>query len=336
MTRRLFTLALALLLSGGTALHLHAQLTLDFEDAGLALDTFARADASDTARVFTFGPDVAFASTYTTEFGGFWTGGWAVSTSRNDSVGDFTNLYGSAPGSGAGGSATYLVGFNTAEVDFGGEVRLMGFDYTNTAYTAEVVENGSGFSDPFGLDSLGQPGAPDSLMLDVTLVGRDSARSFSVALADYRGSEDEDFVVRDWRTVLLESSPTEPLPVVTAVRFSLTSSERGMFGNNTPNFFALDNLRFEVMPISTHDAIQATDFGLYPNPSSREVVLSHRTVRAGELAVVTVRDFAGRVVLAHPAYAVGAPLDLSSLAPGTYAVSLATRDAVGAAVLVKR
>ena len=70
--------------------------TLEFESLGLPLDTFW--NGQDTSVYLEDYFEVS--CLYDTSFGGYWSSGIAISTMRDDSTGDFTNLYSSITGSG--------------------------------------------------------------------------------------------------------------------------------------------------------------------------------------------------------------------------------------------
>jgi hypothetical protein len=57
-------------------------------------------------------------------------------------------------------------------------------------------------------------------------------------LADYRfGDNSQDYIVSDWTYV-----DFSVLGVADEIRFDFASSDSGMFGINTPQYFAMDNL----------------------------------------------------------------------------------------------
>ena len=57
-------------------------------------------------------------------------------------------------------------------------------------------------------------------------------------LADYRFADNsKDYIVENWEYVDLSS-----LGVVKSLEFSLNSSDAGVFGMNTPAYFAMDDL----------------------------------------------------------------------------------------------
>ena len=174
---------------------------------------------------------------------GVWSG-FAVSSKVDNTFGgsDFSHQYGAyaplgANGTGAGGSATYGVAFNFSQgdavINLPSGTSPVSMDVTNTTYTAQSITQGDPFArafhqgDSFRLDILGYSGANGT----GTQVG-----DIPFYLADYRGSSLQ--LVSDWTTVSLS-----PLAGATSLAFSLTSTDVGQFGMNTPAYFAVDNLR---------------------------------------------------------------------------------------------
>ncbi len=147
-------------------------------------------------------------------------------------------------GTGAGGSATYGIAFNFSEgdalINLPDATDPLSIDVTNTTYVAMSVVQGDSFARAFvkgdylRLDILGYTG------LNGTggLVG---TREFY--LADFRGDALQ--LVSDWTTVDLAS-----LLGARSLAFRITTTDVGIFGPNTPTYFAVDNLR-----ATTRDAV---------------------------------------------------------------------------------
>ncbi len=313
--RKLLLFPLLLILA--TAASAQPDRIADFEDFQLPLDTFLRADATHLDTTFESNR-VLIPSQYDTSFGGFWSGGFAISTSRNDSVGNFTNLYGVVAGEGALNSDTYLVGQQDSYLLFDSLSVPTSLYYTLPTYTAQVLRDGSAFSRPFGVDSTGQAGVPDSLVLQVRgYYEHDLLLQRDIFLADFRGSDDDDYILDEWRreeffTILLDS-----------LHFTLVSSDQNMFGNNTPDFFALDHIELAQLIISTREEVQVTKVDAYPNPSAE-------LVRLGDGAVAVqlqLLDQLGRPVREVAAYQLGQPLPVHTLASGLYTAVMRAPDA---------
>jgi len=101
------------------------------------------------------------------------------------------------------------------------------------------MRDGDAFSKKFG----GATGSdPDFFIL--TVRGVDEAGRISgeveFPLADFRFDDDgRDYIVTEWTWVDLSG-----LGTVAALEFNLDSSDSGLFGLNTPSYFALDDLMF--------------------------------------------------------------------------------------------
>ncbi len=178
----------------------------------------------------------------------FWNG-FAYSRTTDATTAGFSNEFSAYAGSGAGGSATYGLayagGLSAPRIDFDAPTVLASAMFTNTTYTALSMRNGDSFAKQFG----GADGTePDFLVL--TIVGRDNTNAVTGTvdfyLADFRATNSaQDYIVQQWTQVQLAS-----LGAVSALEFSLTSSDVGPFGANTPLYFALDDIRPVPLPSS--------------------------------------------------------------------------------------
>ncbi len=171
--------------------------------------------------------------------------GFAISNHTDVSTPGFGNQYSSYTGGGAGGSAQFAVGYIDAysgpegtRLSFAASTDLSGGGawFTNTTYTALDMLHGSGFSKKFG----GETGAdPDWLLLSATgYLNGVATGAVDLYLADYRFEDPaQDYILSDWQWVDFSS-----LGAVDEIVFTMSSSDNGMFGMNTPSYFAMDNL----------------------------------------------------------------------------------------------
>ncbi|MCB1225889.1 MAG: DUF4465 domain-containing protein [Verrucomicrobiales bacterium] len=149
----------------------------------------------------------------------------------------FNNQFSAYPGAAASGSQ-FALGYETGSLHFDPGLYPLSLDLTNTTYTALDMLQGSGFSKKFG----GTSGSdPDYLLL--RLDAYDSSSSWigqlDVYLADYRFTDDSlDYVLSTWETVDLTSFGND----ISRIDFSFLGSDNGVFGLNTPAYFAMDNL----------------------------------------------------------------------------------------------
>lgn len=200
-----------------------------------------------------------FTNAFTDWGGGFssWAG-FAYSRVQDTNTAGFANEYAAwRPGSGLGGGGLYAIAFDDgamACVSLPGESTIHGVHVNNTTYAARSMLQGDAFSKRFGGVS-GQD--PDWFRLTVT--GRnaqgDRVGSVEVYLADYQFSDPtHDYLLSGWTWVDLT-----PLgPGVQSIQFSLSSSDQGAFGMNTPAYLALDHLLFVTTTSTTTTTTTST------------------------------------------------------------------------------
>jgi hypothetical protein len=211
-----------------------------FEDLGLAPNSFNN-NAGPSGQ-FVDG-DSTFKNTYSSAFGGIWSG-WAISSMKDTTTPGFTNPYSAIAGSGAGGSSTYAVGFpfdaaadslHPADsfVNLAAGASPVSIQVTNTTYAYLSMLNGDSFEKAFS--------AGDFFLLTIAGYKGPDGTGTKVGevdeyLADFRGSSAR--IVNTWQTLDLTS-----LAGAASLQFGLESSMNDpTFGMNTPAFFAADNL----------------------------------------------------------------------------------------------
>ena len=235
---RYATMCAVILLATGMAMG-----TATFEDIALAPESFD--NGSSGHGDFTSG-DILFNNNYDTLYGSW--DGWAVSNITDNVTGGWGNQYSAIPGSGAEGSNNYGVSYiGFAENPTAALTRAKVFDgayFTNTTYAYFSMLNGDAFSKKFG----GFTGDDEDWLL-LTIEGFDGATSTGTMefyLADYRFADNGlDYIVDGWTWVDLTS-----LGAVTSLDFSLSSTDNGMFGMNTPGYFAMDGMVPEPVSMS--------------------------------------------------------------------------------------
>lgn len=171
---------------------------------------------------------------------GSWSG-FAVSNGTDIATRGYTNQYSAITGTGAMGTKNYGVCYvsGTSEITFE-ETRLAGIFITNSTYAYWSMKEGDMFSKKFG----GKTGSdPDWFKLTIQGVKKNGepTNSIEVYLADFRGNTaEEDFILKNWRWVDLSS-----LGQISSLKFSLSSSDVGSWGMNTPAYFCVDQLNYQ-------------------------------------------------------------------------------------------
>ena len=259
--QKAFTLIFCLFIFSG----LTGQHVADFE--GFNLDPETYMNNADPADGFmsngVFLPNTHMIS------GGFesWTG-WSISNTTNLTDSTYANQYSVVNGVGAGGSSTYGVSFVAGESSMRNEVISTGSStfesimVNNTLLTHGIIERGNMFSKKFG----GETGDdPDYFLL--TIKGRSggdlTTDSINFYLADYRFADNsEDYIITDWTKVDVSQFNSEDELV-----FTMSGSDVGMFGLNTPTYFCVDNITLMISS-STENLEDEIDLTVFPNPTT--------------------------------------------------------------------
>ena len=206
----------------------------------------------DDREFFTSG-DYAFASGCMSDWDYWYWFGYANHTdTKYETLNDQWN---NIVGGGYDGSTNYGVAFAS---EFNGPcyVTLLseepavvpGFYITNSSYAYTSMMNGDGFAKKFGKG--------DWFKLTITGYGADDAVTATKEyyLADLR-DEATAYIINDWRYVDLTS-----LGAVAKIGFTLSSSDNGDYGMNTPGYFCFDNFGAEgteVLPEKNVDVATA-------------------------------------------------------------------------------
>lgn len=209
---------------------------VDFESFGLEPGTF---DNDSSPEPFFESDNFRFPNDYNAEFD-FWSG-WAISADTDTQTPGFMNQYSSIAGTGADDSQTYAVSFaSPSSVIILEEEGLRAIDsiqVNNSTYTYLSMRDGDSFAKKFG----GETGDdPDFFLLTIKSYGAGALiDSISFYLADYRFEDNsQDYIVDEWTTIAFSDSEAQDSLV-----FSLSSSDNGMFGMNTPAYFCVDNIK---------------------------------------------------------------------------------------------
>jgi hypothetical protein len=169
----------------------------------------------------------------------------------------WTSQYYAVPGGDAGGSsssgnyALAYMGWDTGPtVNFSAPVLPVGAYFTNNNFAYYSMLEGDppgGFAKKFS--------AEDEDFLKLTITGKDAdgaeVGSLVFYLADFRDPLDrtdnprtDNYIIDQWTWVDLSTLGGN----VKRLEFALSSSDSGLYGINTPTYFAMDNLIVNVVP----------------------------------------------------------------------------------------
>ena len=196
--------------------------------------------------------------------------GFAYSNITDTGASGWTAQYNAIAGGGEDGSANYGIGFDPLASGFGTELPTMtlnaagvvdGLYVTNNNYAYYSMLNGDAYAKKFG----GVSGDEEDWFL-LTITGKDASGSevgsVEFYLADYRFADNgQDYIFSTWEYVDLMG-----LGTVNSLEFSLSSSDVGSFGMNTPGYFVLDT----VVPEPGTLALLASGFVLLKRKSSNK------------------------------------------------------------------
>ncbi len=197
----------------------------DFED--LSLDPESFWNGSDESGGF-FSNTVFFSNNYNAEW--FSWDGFAYSNLTDTTAQGFEAQYNAITGKGKNNSDIYAICYvssfaaTPATITLPAEETISGMYVTNTNYAYYSMKNGDDFSRKFTED--------DWFLLTITGIDAEgeTAGAVNFKLAD--GTD----IVDTWTWVDLS-----PLGKVKELTFSLSSTDNGDYGMNTPAYFAMDN-----------------------------------------------------------------------------------------------
>ena len=276
-----------LAISGIVLAQVASAAVVDFEDLTLAAESAAPADASQTA--FSSG-GLTFNRTWNTEFD-CCPSAWAYSNQTDLATAGFGNPYSAyvlPAGGGVSDSSNFAVANNgqpgDAEIVFPAPSQVQGTYVANSTYSYLAVvdgnDGGAGFvKGPFGdgdwfrLDFVGLDGQGQEL------------GTVEFFLADYRNGQSA--AVSDWTWVDLAALGDE----VKSLEFRMASSDTGDFGMNTPAYFAIDNLTYQIVPEPA--GLACTLLSLPPFPSSAHSWSTSRADTRWSVEVIATSGYSG-------------------------------------------
>jgi hypothetical protein len=300
-----------------TTLCLQAQGFADFE--GLLEDPETVLDGSNGEAGYTNGP-AYFPTTF--DFG-FWLGGWAISNVTDSITSGYTNIYGVKAASGYE-SETFAIGQNSAILNLlpaATNNSIEGVYITNSTYAYNSMRDGDGFAKKFG----GSTGSdPDFFLLTIFGYSNGEIISDSVDfyLADYRFEDNtEDYILDTWKFVDLTS-----LGAVDSLTFSLSSTDNGVYGMNTPGFFCIDNLTVNV--VSVFEQPQLTDVRVFPNPV-KDILNIDLQSFDNEMVSIEIFNFNGQLMnVFSPTNEAFQSVSVRHLTAGNYVLKITSGDKI--------
>ncbi len=205
--------------------------TVDFEDLTLNAESFW--NGSDGNGDF-FSNGIAFSNNYTIGDGWSSWDGFAYSNITDTTAQGFDAQYNAITGIGVDGSEIYAVAYvssfaaNPPTITLNAEQVITGAYFTNNNYAYYSMSNGDGFAKKFTQD--------DWFKLTITGIDLQGEETGTVEFKLADGTN----IVDTWTWVDLSG-----LGAVKQLTFTLSSTDTGDFGMNTPAYFCMDNFNDE-------------------------------------------------------------------------------------------
>jgi len=191
---------------------------------------------------------------------------------------------------------------------------IKGFFITNSTYTALSMKYGDAYTKKFG----GVDGDdPDWLNLQITgyNTNGDSTGTVNYKLADFTADDStKDYIIETWQWVDLTD-----LGEINKLNFTMSSTDNGNWGMNTPAFFCMDNMH--VSYLTSREDIQSDIMLIYPNPSNGVFRISSKDSQGMDIRIYTIT---GHQVTHINEYIPGDYISIEDQSPGTYVVKIKT------------
>ena len=188
--------------------------------------------------------------------------GWAISNVTDNSTPGFSNQYRSIAGKGAEASEHYSIAYAPSTLSAVAVSPLTTFDglyISNNTYTYFSMLNGDSFAKKFGGESGNDP---DFLFVTIKAYvgGIISPDSIDFYLADYRFEDgEEDYILDHWGFIDLQQ-----FGAIDSLLFTLSSSDVGSFGMNTPAYFCMDQIYSKLPNRLGKTDIDSMNWKAYP------------------------------------------------------------------------
>lgn len=282
----------------------------DFELLPLNPDTFW--NGSDNINSGFSDGDFYFPTEWNSEWN-FWSGGFAYSNMRDTVTQGFTNMFSARPGIGAEATSNYIVTYGDGYYLINGDKILDRFFISNNTFAYFSMLNGDDFAKKFG----GNDGNdPDYFRVSFTYYRQGIVTAEqTIYLADFRFEDNsQDYILNDWLEV--QTNLSDPADSVT---YFFESSDVGNFGINTPTYFCMDQLYFNL-PVATSKVDENNEVRIYPNPTSGTIFIHQHESK--EASNGFVMDLTGKCVKQLKLNETYQAVAVGDLKPGIYFVVL--------------
>jgi len=270
-----------------------------------------------------------FPCIYDSSFGAWFFNGFIYSDKTDSVTCGYANEASAKTGIGYGGSANYGVLYCSNPITYANNFNLnlfgaavgkpvSGFYVTNSTYAY------NSFTPGYPAPAFGRKFHTGDWFL-LTIKGYSggmlTADSVNFYLADYRDTDTTmHYGLKTWEWVNLL-----PLGHVDSLQFSLSSTDTGAYGMNTPAYFCMDNLTTNETLVGVQTVNSSTYAAkIYPNPSSGSVFIETPN---NDFNQITVLNAAGTVVLNQNITTGTTQINTQGFASGNYLVQFTGANA---------
>ncbi|MBN2668070.1 MAG: DUF4465 domain-containing protein [Bacteroidales bacterium] len=249
---------------------------------------------------------------YPSTYGGYWSG-FAYSRVNDVNTEGYTNQYAAITGTDVSGNGVYVLANGTPGIKFTEPTVALEMKVTNSTYAALSMQNGDMFAKQFG-----GPSGNDEDWFLLTIEGFNNQTSVGVKtfyLADYRFADNsQDYIVNTWENIYFDFSD-----LVDSLSFSLTSSDNGTYGMNTPAYFCMDELNITHVGI---EDIKTANASIYPNPANDYIIVKTTSELSIQSNTIAIYDLTGKLVKQIKTDQTEIKVDISDIQAGIYIVKM--------------
>ena len=271
--------------------------------------------------------------------GDYWNGFSLSRDTNKTDVSSFSNGYTAFPAKGMKDDV-YIMGYYSAygnpigncivEIAPAQEAnvvhRVKGVYVTNSFVGVMSLRNGDSYAKKFG----GETGNdPDWFKLTAKgYNGEEIIDSVDFYLADFRFDDNsKDYIVENWRWFDLSS-----LSGSTKIIFSMSSSDVGEYGMNTPAYFALADMVVEATGTNNLASIPTVSAKCYPNPATNNLYIE----ASAKINEVRLYNLMGQSIKTTTVNGNFATCDLSQAPAGIYFVQVITENGSATEKIIKQ
>lgn len=287
-------------------------------------------NGSDLAGGFTTN-EAYFFNNYNQAWGSW--SGFSYSRVTDNTTSGYMNQYSAITGEGYNTSETYAVSFGTSSMKLDSTYTVNSIYVTNSTYTHNTMRDGDAYSKQFGSttnaagDDDGTNGE-DWLLLTVRAYSNGIyTDSVNFYLADYRFTDDnDDYIINTWAEVDLTS-----LGENDSLTFSLTSSDNGQYGMNTPGYFCIDYISTTITNEISFTENIISEVTMYPNPTTGILNINNT-----ENSKIIITDLSGKILYNKQSYNGIKTINMSNYKAGIYIVSVINESSVVTEKIIKK